>query len=46
VTDGRTALGVVEQIDGVFTAIDLTGEIIGTFRTLYEAARALPEREG
>jgi hypothetical protein len=40
---GRKALGAVELIDGVFTAIDVTGTVIGTFATLHEAARALPK---
>jgi hypothetical protein len=39
VTDGRTALGTVEQVSGAFVAIDTSGVEIGRFRTAREAAR-------
>jgi hypothetical protein len=46
VYDGRDAVGIVELIDGAFIAVDTTGEIVGSFRTLSQAVRAFPAREG
>jgi hypothetical protein len=43
VSDGRTALGIVKLSDGVFTSITTSGAVVGTFPTLQEAARALPD---
>jgi len=43
VSDGRTALGIVKLSDGVFTSITTGGAVVGTFPTLQEAARALPD---
>jgi hypothetical protein len=37
VTDGRTALGTIELIDGSHVAIDATGPTLGTFATLRAA---------
>jgi hypothetical protein len=42
VADGRTALGVVEQVGDCFVAITVDGSTIGTFPSLREASRALP----
>jgi len=44
VYDGRTALGAVKLIDGRYVAVASTGEIVGFFHTLAEAARSLPAR--
>ena len=46
VTDGRTAIGTVELIDGAFVAVDSTGKTVGSFETLIAAARSLPAWEG
>jgi hypothetical protein len=43
VTDGRLAVGTVEVIDGRFVAFGLDGNIIGRFRELKPAVRALPQ---
>jgi hypothetical protein len=40
VTDGRDALGTVDQIDGAFVALDINGVIVGRFPTLRQAVRA------
>jgi hypothetical protein len=37
VTDGRTALGTVELINGAFIAVNTTGQPLGTFATLKAA---------
>jgi len=37
VTDGRTAIGTIELIDGRHVAIDATGQTLGTFATLKAA---------
>ena len=42
ITDGRTAVGTVEIIDGYYVAFDCHGSIIGRFQTLRHAVRALP----
>jgi hypothetical protein len=42
VSDGRTAVGAIEQSSGGFLAIDIDGQLIGTFQTLTAASRALP----
>jgi hypothetical protein len=41
VSDGRVAVGKVELRRGAFVAIDIAGNIVGSFSTLHEAARAL-----
>jgi hypothetical protein len=38
VSDGRDALGTIDQIDGVFVATDISGEVNGKFGTLKMAA--------
>ncbi len=43
VTAGRTALGVVELIDGVYIATDTDGVVVGEFGSLREASRAFHE---
>ena len=43
VTDGRTALGTVRMDGDSFVAINVAGAEIGRYRTLVEAARALPD---
>jgi hypothetical protein len=41
-SDGRTALGVIDLVDGAYvTSVD--GVITGTFRTRLEAARSFPD---
>jgi hypothetical protein len=40
VSDGRLAVGVIEVVNGVITAIDTDGVILGEFATLREASRA------
>jgi hypothetical protein len=42
VTDGRTLVGTIDLIDGSYVAIDIHGEITGTFGTRLEAARSFP----
>jgi hypothetical protein len=44
VCDGRFSVGIIKPIDNYFVAHDLDGEIVGTFRSLVAAVRALPER--
>jgi hypothetical protein len=43
VSDGRDAVGTVEHRGGYFVAINIDGRIIGRFRNLKIAVRALPE---
>jgi hypothetical protein len=43
VCDGRTALGIVKLSDGIFTSVTAAGTVVGTFSTLREASRALPD---
>jgi hypothetical protein len=43
VTDGRTLVGTIDLIDGSYVAIDIHGEITGTFGTRLEAARSFPD---
>jgi hypothetical protein len=44
VYDGRDAAGTVEHRDNYFVAVDPDGNIIGRFRELKIAVRALPGR--
>jgi hypothetical protein len=46
IADSRFAVGTVREIEGVFTAIDIDGVIVGEFATLREAAAALPANGG
>jgi hypothetical protein len=43
VSDGTTALGTVEAVNGAFVAIDTAGIAVGTFASLREASRAFDE---
>jgi len=42
ITDGRIAVGVIEHDGKNYRAIDSNGTVIGTFRDLVGATRALP----
>jgi len=42
VSDGRDSCGSIEQSSRGFVATNVTGQLIGTFPTLSEAARSLP----
>jgi hypothetical protein len=42
ISDGRRAVGVVEQSSAGFVAADSRSLIVGKFRTLIEATRSLP----
>ena len=42
ITDGRVAVGVIELDGETYRAIDTKGTVIGTFRDLAAAVRALP----
>jgi hypothetical protein len=42
ICDGRDLVGVIDQIDDAYIAVDVTGEMIGKFASLRAAARALP----
>jgi hypothetical protein len=42
ITDGRLAAGTIKQSGDSWVAITPTGERIGDFATMTEAARALP----
>jgi hypothetical protein len=42
VYDGQHFCGRVEVIDGTFVAVDVDEKIIGRFKTLRQATRALP----
>jgi hypothetical protein len=42
VTDGRDAAGIIELSGGYFLVYDPDGNILGKFRDLMVAARALP----
>jgi hypothetical protein len=42
VADGRQAVGTIEQASDRWVAITMTGNRLGPFNTMAEAARALP----
>jgi hypothetical protein len=44
ICDGRDALGVVEFVNGNYTATDINGVIVGTFDSVLEAARSFKPR--
>jgi hypothetical protein len=46
VTSGRVTIGTINQIAGVFVAVDISGTTIGTFATLSEAVRSFPVGRG
>jgi hypothetical protein len=46
VYDGRRALGTVEAVNGVFTAVTTDNVVVGTFTSLREACRAFDRGRG
>src|SRR5271166_5621825 len=42
ICDGRFSVGIIKPVDNYFVAHDPDGEIVGTFRSLVAAVRALP----
>ncbi len=46
INDGRTCIGVVDLVDGMFVARNLAGQIVGRFDSLLLAARVFELVEG
>jgi hypothetical protein len=42
VYDGRTCIGFIKHVNGAFLALDPDRNVIGTFATMRDAARAYP----
>ena len=46
VSDGRVTIGTINVIDGIYIAVDTGGIVIGTFGSMLEAVRSLPQGGG